>query len=131
MKLALLYGWLAAIAIAINIFSQEIVVLLYRGPLAIAVSVLAGTAVGLLAKYLLDKRYIFRYTTRHLGHDAQLFLLYSLMGVATTAIFWSFEFGFQWAFDNRAMRYLGGILGLTLGYWIKYHLDRRFVFKPA
>lgn len=131
MKLALLYGWLAAIAIAINIFSQEIVVLLYRGPLAIAVSVLAGTAVGLLAKYLLDKRYIFRYTTRHLGHDAQLFLLYSLMGVATTAIFWSFEFGFQWAFDNRAMRYLGGILGLALGYWIKYHLDRRFVFKPA
>ncbi len=131
MKLALLYGWLAAIAIAINILSQEIVVLLYRGPLAIAVSVLAGTAVGLLAKYLLDKRYIFRYTTRHLGHDAQLFLLYSLMGVATTAIFWSFEFGFQWAFDNRAMRYLGGILGLTLGYWIKYHLDRRFVFKPA
>ena len=131
MKLALLYGWLAAIAIAINILSQEAVVLLYRGPLAIAVSVLAGTAVGLLAKYLLDKRYIFRYTTRHMGRDAQLFLLYSLMGVATTAIFWSFEFGFQWAFDNRAMRYLGGILGLALGYWVKYHLDRRFVFKPA
>ena len=131
MKLALLYGWLAAIAIAINILSQEIVVLVYQGPLAIPVSVLAGTAVGLLAKYLLDKRYIFRYTTRHMGHDAQLFLLYSLMGVATTTIFWGFEFGFQWAFDNRAMRYLGGILGLALGYWIKYHLDRRFVFKAA
>ena len=131
MKLALLYGWLAAIAIAINILTQELVVLVYQGPLAIAVSVLAGTAVGLLAKYLLDKRYIFRYTTRHMGHDAQLFLLYSLMGVATTTIFWGFEFGFQWAFHNRAMRYLGGILGLALGYWIKYHLDRRFVFKPA
>ena len=131
MKLALLYGWLAAIAIAINILSQEIAVLLYRGPLAIPVSVLAGTGVGLLVKYLLDKRYIFRYSTRHAAHDAQLFVLYSLMGVATTAIFWGFEFGFQWLFGNRPMRYLGGVLGLALGYWIKYHLDRRFVFRAA
>lgn len=131
MKLALLYAWLAAIAIGVNILSQEIAVQLYRGPLAILLSVLAGTAAGLLVKYLLDKRYIFRYSTRHFGHDAQLFVLYSLMGVATTVIFWGFEFGFQWIFDNRPMRYVGGVLGLALGYWIKYHLDRRFVFRTT
>ena len=131
MKLALLYGWLAAIAIAVNILSQELTIVLYRGPLAVFFSMLAGTGIGLLVKYLLDKRYIFRYSTQHVGHDARLFVLYSLMGVATTAIFWGFEFGFQWLFDNRPMRYLGGVLGLALGYWIKYHLDRRFVFKAA
>jgi hypothetical protein len=27
------------------------------------------------------------------------------------------------------MRYLGGAVGLTLGSYIKYHLDKRFVFK--
>jgi len=32
------------------------------------------------------------------------------------------------------MRYLGGAIGLTLGYVIKYRLDKRFVFvtrKPS
>jgi hypothetical protein len=27
------------------------------------------------------------------------------------------------------MRYLGGVIGLTIGYLAKYHLDKRFVFK--
>lgn len=27
------------------------------------------------------------------------------------------------------MRYLGGAIGLTLGSYIKYNLDKRFVFK--
>lgn len=27
------------------------------------------------------------------------------------------------------MRYLGGVLGLAIGYVIKYELDKRFVFR--
>jgi hypothetical protein len=26
------------------------------------------------------------------------------------------------------MRYIGGVLGLSIGYYIKYQLDKRFVF---
>jgi hypothetical protein len=26
------------------------------------------------------------------------------------------------------MRYLGGVIGLAIGYLTKYHLDKRFVF---
>ena len=26
------------------------------------------------------------------------------------------------------MRYVGGVIGLAIGYWAKYRLDKRFVF---
>jgi hypothetical protein len=29
------------------------------------------------------------------------------------------------------MRYLGGIIGLAIGYLMKYRLDRRYVFPPG
>ena len=27
------------------------------------------------------------------------------------------------------MRYLGGVIGLAIGYLTKYHLDKRYVFR--
>ena len=38
------------------------------------------------------------------------------------------EFAFQLLFGTDGMRYLGGVVGLTVGYFIKYRLDKRFVF---
>jgi hypothetical protein len=29
------------------------------------------------------------------------------------------------------MRYLGGLIGLAIGYWTKYRLDKRYVFRAA
>jgi len=80
-------------------------------------------------KYLLDKAFIFRFTARDKLHDVQTFGLYTVMGIATTAIFWGFEFGFNHAFRSKEMRYLGGLIGLAIGYWTKYHLDKRYVFR--
>jgi hypothetical protein len=51
------------------------------------------------------------------------------MGLATTFIFWGFEFGFQHLFETKEMRYLGGIIGLAIGYLTKYQLDKRYVFR--
>ena len=53
------------------------------------------------------------------------------MGLATTVIFWGFEFGFQYLFATKEMRYLGGALGLAIGYVAKYLLDKRFVFRQG
>ncbi len=50
------------------------------------------------------------------------------MGLVTTMIFWGFEYGFHLIFESKKMRYFGGIIGLAIGYFIKYHLDKRFVF---
>ncbi|MDG6778562.1 GtrA family protein [Thiomicrorhabdus sp. zzn3] len=128
MKIALIYTIFAVIATAANILSQDITLRLYSGLYTITLSILVGTAVGLVVKYVLDKKYIFQYQTQNLQHDSRTFMLYSLMGVLTTVIFWGFEFGFDALFATKEMRYLGGVIGLAIGYFIKYQLDKRFVF---
>lgn len=127
--LAISYGIFALIATVANIGAQDVLVRLYSGPGHIAASMILGTGVGLVVKYLLDKRYIFHFKSHSVAHDTQTFALYTLMGLLTTAVFWGFEWGFHLAFETKAMRYLGGVIGLTIGYLIKFHLDKRFVFK--
>lgn len=129
MKLALTYSFLALIATAANIGAQDLSIRLYSGAYAVLLSVAAGTGIGLIVKYVLDKRYIFRFRARNAVHDSWTFVLYTIMGLATTVIFWGLEFGFNWVFHTKEMRYLGGIIGLAIGYLIKYQLDKRFVFR--
>ena len=131
MKLALTYAVLAMIATAANIGAQDLSIRLYAGAHAIPLSVMIGTGTGLIVKYVLDKRYIFRFRARDVRHDSQTFALYTTMGVFTTLIFWGFEFGFNAAFQTKEMRYLGGIIGLAIGYFTKYQLDKRFVFRKT
>lgn len=130
-KLAVVYTLLAIVATIFNIGSQDIVIRLYQGSYAVTLSILVGTAVGLLVKYVLDKRYIFRFKAAGAAHDAKTFLLYALMGVITTVIFWGFEYAFDAIFETKEMRYLGGVIGLAIGYVVKYWLDKRFVFLSS
>jgi len=128
-KLALNYGIFALIATAANIGVQDLVTRAYGGAFDILASLIAGTGVGLVVKYVLDKRYIFRFRARGLAHDSRTFALYTVMGLATTVLFWGFEFGFHFLFQTKEMRYLGGMIGLAIGYLTKYHLDKRYVFR--
>lgn len=129
MKLAAIYALLAAIATATNIGAQAGFLLVYSGAYAIALSIMLGTGVGLIVKYVLDKRYIFRFKAENTAHDSKVFTLYAATGVITTAIFWGFEWSFQTWFGTDQMRYLGGVIGLAIGYVTKYELDKRFVFR--
>lgn len=128
-KLAISYGIFALIATAANIGAQDIVIRSYSGTLQVLASMIAGTGVGLIVKYVLDKRFIFRFQARNAAHDTQTFALYTLMGLATTVVFWVFEFGFHYFFQTNTMRYIGGIIGLGIGYLTKYQLDKRYVFR--
>jgi putative flippase GtrA len=101
----------------------------YTGKFDIAIAMAFGTMIGLVVKYVLDKRYIFRFRARNAVHDGQTFFLYTAMGLATTVIFWGFELGFHYLFETKQMRYLGGIMGLAIGYLTKYYLDKRYVFR--
>ena len=129
MNLTIKYVIFALIATAVNIGAQDIVIRNYIGTFDVLISVVVGTGVGLVVKYILDKRYIFRFRARDAAHDGKTFVLYTLMGLATTVIFWGFEFGFDHIFETKEMRYLGGIIGLAIGYLTKYHLDKRYVFR--
>lgn len=128
-KIAICYILFALIATGANIGAQDLCTRIYAGPFSILLSVVIGTAAGLVVKYMLDKHYIFRFKTKNTLHNSKVFALYSLMGLATTVIFWGFEFTFQYIFESKEMRYLGGIIGLTIGYVTKYHLDKKFVFR--
>lgn len=129
MKLAAIYAFLAAIATATNIGAQAGFLLVYAGTYAIALSIMLGTGIGLIVKYGLDKRYIFRFRAESTAHDSKVFILYASTGVLTTAVFWGFELSFHTLFGSDQMRYLGGIIGLAIGYVTKYELDKRFVFR--
>jgi putative flippase GtrA len=128
-RLAVLYAVFALIAIAVNIGCQAVVIWIYQGVFAVQLSVLVGTAAGLPVKYVLEKRHIFGFEAMNLAHDGRVFMLYTYMGVFTTALFWGIEWGFHMAFKTDAMRYVGGAVGLTIGNIIKYHLDKRYVFR--
>ena len=127
-KIAVLYTLFAALSTAINIGSQMLSIWIYEGPLSVEISILVGTAMGLPLRYFLEKRYIFNFTSKNLVHDGKLFVFYSAMGVITTLIFWGTEYAFHLVYDTDIMRYLGGIIGLSIGFYVKYQLDKKYVF---
>jgi putative flippase GtrA len=94
----------------------------------IEMSILVGTAVGFFVKYLLDKRWVF--LDIYDGHGAEIWkiLVYGVFGVGTTLLFWGIELTFWRVGHTVEAKYLGAVIGLSLGNWIKYALDKRYVF---
>lgn len=126
-----IYIALAVIATAANILAQMLTVALLPATLDrfnLWLGLMVGTVVGLVVKYILDKRFVFGIKAQSARHDAQMFGKYAGFGLITTVIFWGTEWAFDWWFGTKTMRYIGGVIGLGFGYWLKYHLDKRFVF---
>ena len=129
--LVIRYAAFAGIAMATNLSVQRVVLWGGTDTLRYIAAVGAGTLVGLLVKYLLDKRWIFHDIGTGMRQHGTKFTLYAFMGVFTTAIFWGTETAFWLIWRTDLMRELGAVLGLTTGYVIKYQLDSRFVFTDA
>lgn len=127
------YAGFTVIAVIANLAAQRLVLAgaeTATGP-RFAVAVLIGTLVGLVVKYALDKRWIFYDQTSGARAQGAQFMMYSLMGVATTLIFWVSETAAWMIWGTDLAREMGAIAGLSVGYVTKYLLDRRFVFKDA
>jgi putative flippase GtrA len=123
------YALFAVIATIANLGMQRFVISATSGLYVPAL--MAGTLIGLLVKYILDKRWIFFDVSQKIGDETRKFGFYTLTGVATTAIFWGSETLFWLIGKTHTMREVGAVLGLTLGYAVKYNLDRRFVFEQT
>jgi len=134
--LILRYALFAAVATVANLGLQRVVLRLGESvpvhpTLVFMAAVFAGTLVGLVIKYALDKRWIFFDRGTGLKQHGTKFGLYTAMGLVTTTIFWGAESLFWFVWHTQAMRELGAVLGLAVGYVVKYRLDRRFVFTDA
>lgn len=127
--LAIRYLFFALLSTLVNLLFQFLSFTLYNGWGALYVAMFIGTVAGLVLKYVLDKKYIFFHTPKSRKDDGKKFMLYSLMGVFTTFIFWGFEIGFDAAFESENAKYLGAVTGLGIGYVVKYFLDKKFVFR--
>lgn len=125
------YVCFAVLATLANLATQRLVLAIDDSATGFTIAVLMGTAVGLVLKYILDKRWVFEDRSAGAAQHGRKFFLYSLMGVVTTAIFWLTETAFWIIWETDAMRELGAILGLAVGYTVKYRLDRRYVFTDA
>ena len=125
------YAAFAVVATLANLATQRLVLGAGEGGSRLALAIGAGTLAGLVVKYLLDKRWIFEDRETGLAAHGRKFTLYTAMGLATTALFWGAEAGFWLLWRTDLAREAGAVLGLTLGYVVKYRLDRRFVFAPA
>lgn len=126
-----LYVLFAVIATGVNLATQWGVLAVYGGRWDLYAAMAAGTLTGLVTKYVLDKNWIFGYRSKHLGDDGAKFLIYAFFGGFTTIVFWTTELAFDALLAGEAAKYVGGALGLAVGYVIKYQLDKHFVFKEA
>lgn len=123
------YVIFAIVAASTNIAAQEIFV--RAVPLApIMASIFFGTVLGFFVKYLLEKRWVF--LDEYGGHvaEARKIVLYGVLGAGTTALFWAIELGFWYSLQTAEAKYIGAAIGLTLANWIKFHLSKRYVFRP-
>ena len=126
--IAIKYTIFAAISTLFNLLFQYFSFLVYIGFGSIYVAMFFGTLAGLVAKYILDKKFIFYHTPTDKKDNAKKFALYSLTGVFTTIIFWATEIAFDALSQDPNAKYLGAVIGLSIGYVIKYFLDKEYVF---
>jgi len=128
-KILLKYCLFAAVATAMNLLAQYLSFAIYQGSYDIFIAIFIGTGVGLVTKYILDKNFIFYHRVENTSEQAKNFVLYTFTGVFTTVIFWGIELLFNILLDFDAAKYIGAIVGLSIGYVCKYYLDKSFVFS--
>jgi putative flippase GtrA len=125
---AIKFSGFALISTLLNLLFQYLCFLVYTGSASLYVAMFVGTLAGLVAKYSLDKKYIFYHEVIDKKDDAKKFALYSIVGIFTTTIFWGLEIAFDAFFKNSNAKYVGAVVGLSIGYVIKYFLDKKYVF---
>ena len=119
----LLYFLFALLASFVNLVGQHIF-LTYNKNLFLAVIV--GSAFALVFKYILDCTIVFN---RKNIINLKTFLTYAFFGACLAPIVWIVEVMFLNIFGTVFMRDIGALLGIALAYFIKYEMDKRYVFN--
>tara|TARA_Y100000991_G_C21845228_1_gene294147 strand:- start:270 stop:674 length:405 start_codon:yes stop_codon:yes gene_type:complete len=128
-KKVYLYILFAFFATFFNLLTQRLILSFNNSNLFFYIALISGTLVGLIIKFFLDKIYIFFDKKKDFFYVVEKFRFYTIMGIFSTVIFWGTESIFWIIWKKENMRELGAIFGLTIGYILKYRLDKRYVFN--
>ena len=122
------YIFFAIFSTSMNLLAQFFTFSLLDYSFTIYIAILNGTVAGLVVKYFLDKYYIFQINISKLSNK-NTFIPYVFTSIFTTIIFWFTELWFVSYVDILHTEYVGAIVGLSIGYTLKYFLDKHFVFN--
>ncbi len=122
------YILFAILSTLVNLLSQFLTFVILDYMYETYIAIANGTIAGLLVKYLLDKYYIFNLNVKEYS-SSNTFVPYVLTSILTTIIFWVTELWFINYIQIPYTEYIGAIVGLSMGYTLKYFLDRDFVFN--
>lgn len=141
----LLYMFFAFLSVLVNITTQYILksllvesslkdfILLNNNNLNLAflIQIASGTITGFILKFILDKYIVFKNqtSTDKLGETFKQLIIYGCLAIFTTAVFWGTEIAFKLIFSFENSDIVGGVIGLAIGYTIKFFLDKKFVFN--
>jgi len=117
--IAIKYSIYFVIAILINLLFQYLLDLFLKGVFQVYISIAAGIKAGLFIKYFRDKKYIFSFQIITFKTDFLMFVLFSVMGIATTIIFWGTELVFFFYLSFCSAKHIGGLPGFSVAYYIK------------
>ena len=88
----------------------------------------SGTLAGFVFKFIVDKFIVFEDVKNNtIEKTTKQLTLYLTFAIFTTIIFWGFELLFKVLFSGDVYL-IGGIIGLAIGYTVKFVLDRTYVF---
>jgi len=127
MNIIFKYLFFSIIAIIINLASQRLIFNFNDNFFVFAIIV--GTISGFVSKYLFDKYFIFNDQYSPFSDETKKLLKYSFFAVFTTLIFWFTEYLFWVIYQTHTAREIGAIIGLSIGYYLKYNLDKKYVFN--
>jgi putative flippase GtrA len=130
MNIALKYALFAALATSANLITQFILLRIISLPYELYFAIMGGTLVGLIVKFILDKNFIFYFKPAIKSENSRSFIAYTGTGIITTGIFWGIELIFNAIWLWEGAKYFGAAIGLSVGYFMKFHLDKAFVFAP-
>ena len=118
-----LYFLFALFSSFINIIGQHIFLNYYEN---LFLAVVCGSAAGLIFKYSLDSIIVFEGNRKI---NLKTFITYAFIGACITPIIWIVEVTFLNIFGTVFMRDVGALLGIALAYYIKFEIDKRYVFN--
>ena len=122
-KKIILYFLFAVLVTFINLAGQHIFLNFYEN---LFLAVVAGSASGLIIKFALDSKLVFE---SNKDMNLKIFIKYAFIGACITPIIWVVEVTFLNIFGTVFMRDVGAVLGIALAYYIKYEIDKRFIFS--